>query len=442
MKKIASLTLASLSALFLACSHASASGNDPGAATTTAALGTAPNGEAIAADLYRIPLGGLPSMGNPDALVTIVEFTDYQCPFCQRAEETMQRLRASYGDAVRVVVAERPHPFHDRARPAALAALAADAQGKFEAMHTRLFALAGSLEEDSIAGAARDAGLDLARFAVDRNGAPLAPSEQLADRFSVRGTPTFFIAGRRLVGAQPYEAFHDVVEERLGAARALVANGTRPRDVYAALTATGADHVDPPKETNDEAPSCGHDCAEGATAHVSDKIEDVPTDGAPARGPARAPITIVVFGDFECPFTARAETTTLRAVEQAHPGDVRVVFKNTTIPTHVHAPLAARAALAADAQGRFWDYHDRLLAHDGVTLDRAGLLKVAGELGLDVPRFTSDLEGPSTADRLARDASDARALGVQGTPTFFVNGRRIVGAQPQAVFEATIAKAR
>jgi protein-disulfide isomerase len=248
MKKRSSFALTSLASLAalatLSCSHAAAStaGTDPGSAAATetaASAGAAPQ----ALDLYRVPVAGLPTIGNPDALVTIVEFTDYQCPYCQRAEETIARVRATYGEAVKVVVAERPLPFHDRARPAAFAALAADAQGKFEAMHSRLFALGGSLAEDALVRTARESGLDLARFEQDRNAAPLAPSEQLADHIGVRGTPTFFLSGRRVVGAQSYETFRDVVEERLAAARALVATGTRPRDVYAALTAAGADHA-------------------------------------------------------------------------------------------------------------------------------------------------------------------------------------------------------
>lgn len=445
---IASLALA----LFLhGCSHAASTGTstDPGGTTTAAQA--APNAEAPAhpLEVYKVPIGGLPAMGNPDALVTIVEFTDYECPFCQRAEQTMTRLRAAYGDTLRVVVAERPLPFHERARPAAIAAIAADAQGKFEAMHTRLFAPGASLAETSIVGTAREAGLDLARFENDRNAAPLAPSEQLADQLGVKGTPTFFIGGRRVVGAQPYETFRDVVEERLAAARSLVASGVRPRDVYAALTANGAERVAEDtkegKDAKDDAPGCNKNCNEkncndGAEEKpTSDVAEPVPVDGSPVRGARQASITVVTFGDFECPFSAKAEGT-LHALEEAHPGEVRFVFKNLPLPFHEHARLAARGALAADGQGRFWEFHDRLFARPGTALDRSGLIKIATDLGLDAARFARDLDDPKIEERIARDEADAKALGVNGTPTFFVNGRRIPGAQPQAAFEAAIAK--
>jgi protein-disulfide isomerase len=445
---LASFSLAALIALLSqGCSHAVAS-PDPGA-SATAAPQAAPSEGAPArpVDVYKVPIGGLPSIGNPDALVTIVEFTDYECPFCQRAEQTMTRLRTTYGDAIRVVVAERPLPFHERARPAAIAAIAADAQGKFEAMHTRLFAPGGSLAESAIGVAAKESVLDLARFEADRNAAPLAPSEQLADHLGVKGTPTFFIGGRRVVGAQPYETFRDVVEQRLAAARSLVASGVRARDVYAALTANGADHVEDAKEARDakdDGPGCHKNCNDGADEKpTGDTVEPVPVDGAPARGAdaRRAAITIVAFSDFECPFCAKAETT-LRALEDAHPGDVRLVFKNLPLPFHDHARLAARGALAAQAQGRFWEFHDRLFARSGTSLDRAGLLKIAADLGLDPARFGRDLDDPKIEERIARDEADAKALGVNGTPTFFVNGRRVAGAQPQAAFEAMIAKSR
>jgi protein-disulfide isomerase len=445
LASFALLALASLPLPLLSqgCSHAVSTGTNPDPAATTAAQ-AAPNAgaPAHALEVYKVPLGGLPAIGNPDALVTIVEFTDYECPYCQRAEQTMTRLRATYGDTLRVVVAERPLPFHERARPAAIAAIAADAQGKFEAMHTRLFAPGASLAETSIVGAAREAGLDLARFESDRNAAPLAPSEQLADQLGVKGTPTFFIGGRRVVGAQPYEAFHDVIEERLAAARSLVASGVRARDVYAALTANGAEHVAEEakdgKDAKDEAPGCNKNCNDGAEEKpTADVVESVPVDGSPARGAQQASITVVTFGDFECPFSAKAEGT-LHALEEAHPGEVRFVFKNLPLPFHEHARLAARGALAADAQGDFWEFHDRLFARPGTALDRSGLIKIATDLGLDAARFARDLDDPKIEERIARDEADAKALSVNGTPTFFVNGRRIPGAQPLAAFEAAI----
>jgi protein-disulfide isomerase len=425
------------------CSHGVGTG-DPSPTPPLPGLApdAVPAGVLAAVPVYRVPVDGLPSMGDARALVTIVAFTDYQCPYCRRAEATLAQLRQAYGAELRIVVAEKPLPMHDRARPAAIAALAASAQGQFEAMRARLFA--GPLDDASIALAAHDLGLDADRFDADRAAmaaTALAGSEALAGRLGVKGTPTFFINGRHLVGAQPIETFRAVIDERLAAARALVAGGVKPADVYARTVAGGAEHVE---ETGDDhGPGCGgdSDCKEGKgndVPTVGDAVEAVPIEHAPSRGPARATITVVEFADFQCPFCARAEAT-VHAVEQAHPHDVRVVFKNLPLPFHDQARPMARAALAADAQGRFWEMHDRLFALTGPA-DRAALDRVAREAGLDVARFDRDLDDASLDARLDADSADAAALGVKGTPTFFVNGHRIVGAQPPAVFERAIAK--
>jgi protein-disulfide isomerase len=432
--------LAGLALTPLGCSHAT----DPSPAPSLAVAASAevPAGVPVA-KTYRVPVDGLPAIGDARALVTIVAFTDYECPYCQRAEATVTQLRQSYGSQVRLVVAEKPLPMHDRARPAAIAALAASNQGAFDLMRGRLFA--GSLDDSAITQAASDIGLDTRRFDADRAGSAgegLARSEALAERLGVRGTPSFFINGRHLVGAQPIETFRSVIDERLAAARALVASGVKPEDVYARTIAGGAERVEEPSDDN--GPGCGGDgeCKGegkgGDEPAIGDTIEKVPTDQAPSRGPARAAVTIVEFADYQCPFCVHAEAI-IHAVEQAHPGDVRVVFKNLPLPFHDLARPMAKAAVAADAQGHFWDMHDRLFALTG-TVDRTALDGVARSLGLDVARFDRDLDDPSLDARIDADDADAKALGIKGTPTFFVNGRRIVGAQPAAVFEKAIAK--
>jgi protein-disulfide isomerase len=134
----------------------------------------------------------------------------------------------------------------------------------------------------------------------------------------------------------------------------------------------------------------------------------------------------------------RAEAS-IHAVEQAHPGEVRVVFKNLPLPMHEHAHTMAKAAFAASEQGRFWEMHDRLFALTGAA-DRPVLDGLAKDLGLDLRKFDGALDDASLDARLDADAADAARLEVKGTPTFFVNGRRIKGAQPPAVFEQAIAR--
>ena len=215
---------------------ACASGGAPRKTASTAA--SAPS--SVSDRVYRVPIDGLPALGDPKAPVTIVIFTEYECSYCRRAEATVAQLRERHGAELRVVIAEHPLPAHTRARPAALAALAAAEQGHFEGMHERM--LGGSLDDAAIDAAARSEELDIARFETSRATTAvdaLERSERLAKALGVRGTPSFFVNGRMLVGAQPLATFERVIEERLAAARKLMAAGVRPEDVYARTIADG-----------------------------------------------------------------------------------------------------------------------------------------------------------------------------------------------------------
>jgi Na+/H+ antiporter NhaA len=143
-------------------------------------------------------------------------------------------------------------------------------------------------------------------------------------------------------------------------------------------------------------------------------------------GPPDAPLTLVEYGDFECPFCARATGVTHELRERFGPR-LRYVFRHLPLPdVHPHAELGARAAVAAGAQGRFWELHDLLFAHQD-QLDYEDLAGYAADLDLDVEAFLRDLEDETTAARVRADVASAEASGARGTPTFFVNGRRHVG---------------
>ena len=144
------------------------------------------------------------------------------------------------------------------------------------------------------------------------------------------------------------------------------------------------------------------------------------------RGPADAPLTLVEYGDFECPFCARA-TGVARELREQLGDDLRYVFRHLPLhDVHEHAELAARASVAADRQGRFWDLHDLLFRHQD-ELELEDLVGYAGHLGLDVEQFVRDLDREDVHARVRADVASAEASGARGTPTFFVNGRRHVG---------------
>jgi protein-disulfide isomerase len=161
--------------------------------------------------------------------------------------------------------------------------------------------------------------------------------------------------------------------------------------------------------------------------------------GAPVKGPADAPVTIVEFSDFQCSFCFRANATVSQVLEK-YAGKVRLVFKHYPLDFHPDAPLAHRAAMAAQQQGQFWEMHDRIFANQRA-MKREDLLAHAKALGLDVPRFTADLESDRFKTVLDRDLAEGGKVGVDGTPTFFINGVPVVGARPLEAFTAVIDRA-
>jgi protein-disulfide isomerase len=157
---------------------------------------------------------------------------------------------------------------------------------------------------------------------------------------------------------------------------------------------------------------------------------------APVRGPKNAPVTIVEFSDFQCPYCKKA-VPTLHEIEKQYGSKVRVAFKHQPLPFHNNAKLAAIASVAAQEQGKFWEYHDKLFENQQA-LDRASLERYAGELGLNASKFKSALDSKKLEARVDADAAEAGRSGVQGTPTFFINGQQLVGAQPLERFKALI----
>jgi protein-disulfide isomerase len=229
-------------------STASAPATATATATVTAtATATVP---AFPVLVRRIPLGPSPALGPRDALITIVEFADFQCPYCKRAEATLATVRAKYGSDLRIVWKNQPLAFHTRAAAAAELALEArDERGDlvFWAVHDELYAVAPTLDDATLMRIARGHGVSepKAMMAISSNAhrAWIADDQALAKKVGATGTPTFFINGRELMGAQPASRFEEIIDDELTKARARVASGTRRDKVYDAIM---ADSTDPP----------------------------------------------------------------------------------------------------------------------------------------------------------------------------------------------------
>lgn len=167
----------------------------------------------------EVPIGDSPVRGPAQAAVTIVEFADFQCPFCARVQPTLARIQETYGERVNLVFKHLPLRIHPRAPAAAAASEAARLQGKFWEMHDRIFSDLGDLSDERFAQYAAELGLDVERFRRDMTSQEVrqrvARDEALANRLGVSGTPAFFINGRFFSGAQPFENFQRVIDAEL-----------------------------------------------------------------------------------------------------------------------------------------------------------------------------------------------------------------------------------
>jgi Na+/H+ antiporter NhaA len=174
----------------------------------------------------------------------------------------------------------------------------------------------------------------------------------------------------------------------------------------------------------------------GTAEQLADLYLDVDPERDHIRGPVEAPVTVVEYGDFECPYCGMAEPV-LRELRREF-GDVRYVWRHLPLnDVHPRAQLAAEASEAAAEQGAFWEIHDLLLDHqDALAPD--DLIGYARQLGLDVERFTDDIRAHTGAAQVADDIDSADLSSVSGTPTFFINGRRHYGAYDIATLSAAV----
>jgi len=371
--------------------------------------------------IWKMPVKGAPVNGPSDALVTIVQFSDYQCPFCRRAEATMNELMARYPKDVRVVLRQNPLPFHPRALPAANLALEARAQkgdAAFLEANRRLFE--GKLEEADLLALGKQLKLDERRLknAIDNNthAAEIEADSDLALDFKASGTPHFFINGLRLSGAQPLENFVTAVEAQLKVANALLAAGTPRAGVYDEIMKHAQD-ADPPERKELAAPSADN----------------------PSRGPVNAPIVIHEFADFQCPFCQKVDKT-LTELEKAYPNKLRFVWHDYPLSFHEHArpaAIVAREVRAQKGDAGFWKFHDVVFSSDA-KLSEELLGKYAATLRLDQARLSAARSDGRFDKVLESDKTLADNAGIRGTPAFVINGYYLSGAQPLKAFKRII----
>ncbi|MFW6050555.1 MAG: DsbA family protein [Myxococcota bacterium] len=385
---------------------------------------------------FKVPVtGDQPQKGPDDAVVTIVEWSDFQCPFCSRVGPTVDRIMKEYGDKVRIVWRNNPLPFHKEAMPAAVAAMEAYEQGgdeKFWEMHDLLFENQKKLKRPDLEKYAKQIGLDMGEFkkALDDNehADQVKKDQEIASGFGARGTPAFFINGRKLMGAQPYDKFKEIIDDEVQRAETLVGTGVPKSRVYAAMMKNAKTEATPdePEKQKKRVPD-------------PDAVYKVPVSNEPQRGPSNALVTVVTFSDFQCPFCSRVEGTLDQVVDK-YGDDVRIVWMNNPLPFHKEATPAAILALEAYEQGgndKFWKVHE-LLFENQKKLDRASLESYAKQVGLNMAQVKRALDNQEHKDTIEKQQQLAKSLGATGTPAFFINGRYIRGAQPLPAFQKVI----
>lgn len=400
-------------------------GGEPGAASE--GLSVEPGTQEVGEDGVTVgfTIDGFAFRGDPQAPIVMEEYSDYQCPFCSRfVRETLPFIdeeQIANGEVV-LVFYDYPLPSHPQAPAAHEAAYCAGEEGAsaYWAMHDALFEnLSEWTEQENttelFSGYANEIGLDVDQFESCLAGgtftAKVEESVLAAAQRGVNSTPSFFINGQSLTGAQPLETFRQAIET--------VRNGGQ---------LAGAP----------ESPS-----AQPGVAPTPVAIND---DVAATLGDPNAPVTIVEFTDYQCPYCARHAAQTMPSLIEQYidAGQVYYVVKDFPLDNiHPQARLAAAAARCAGEQDAYWAMHDELFASHsqwatGSQDSQAHFVSIAANLDLDAGAFEACLESGRHDEAVERNFGEGLSLGVSATPTFFINGYPVPGAQPLQIFDFAI----
>jgi protein-disulfide isomerase len=372
-----------------------------------------------------LPLdSSVPVWGSRDALVTVLVFGDLECPHTRKSLSTLRRLRNAFKSELRIAWRHRPLPDHVHARPAAEFAARVHLSSGPDAFWSLIEQAAGSSAAPTEAELMRWRGsADVpksqkshaadAKLAAERVSRDL----DLAGRYDVRSTPTFFINGTRVEGTRSYAQMRQLIDAERKASRFLLAQGIARSELYSTRAKKNLINVGP-------------DVIERTCPKIA---------GSPVRGAPSAPVTLVEFSDFECEYCKRAQPS-LSSLLARYGKDLRLVWKNFPLEQHTRARAAAALAVRAyEERGErgFWQVHDDLFL-SAPDLGEATLLRIAKRASLNPEAARDALRLAERNTSIARDVALGEKLEVSGTPTFFINGRRLAGARAASEFRAVI----
>lgn len=380
-------------------------------------------------DRYAVPVGESISIGPHDAPITIINFSDFQCPFSQRAVPVIALLMEQYPEKIRYVFKHFPLGFHRLATKAARTSIAADRQGNFWEAYELIFQNNKNLTSEKLSAMAQKLQLDMERFQVDSTS---QESQHIINRdidegrqFGVRGTPTLFVNGKRMVGVE-IKVMREIIAKDLKKAEKMKREGIT--DFYAAFIKNGMTTFAKPKSV--------------APPVQKTIYRLIPPENTPSIGNQESEMRIVAFLDYQCPHSRKVYNTMKELAEQKKRA-VLLQFINLPLSFHLHAKEAALAALVANKHEKFELFSDKMFStqHVWSSMDKSAfsdyLLSVAKSLEIDESTFKRELASATVKRKLRKQREIAENLGVHITPASFINGRYIRGAYPLFSFIAT-----
>lgn len=381
------------------------------------------------------------AIGNPNAPLQIVEYTDYQCPYCQRhSAETMPQILSELVEHGRVYYVLKDFPLdqlHPQARAAAKAARCGGTQEAYLEMHDAVFNSQdrwGGQSDEQVAAIftelAVEIGLDEAEFSTCYQSTEqddyIQANLEEGIEFGVNSTPSFFFNGYLASGALPFDNFAQIT--------GWAENGELEAVIEESMRAAYERQVAQQQQQQQPQP-----------APTPAGPVDVPLGTSYAIGDPNAPVTIVEYTDYQCPFCNRHFQQTFPALKEKYidTGMVYYVFKDFPLTSiHPQAVLASEAARCAGDQDAYLEMHDALFLQQGEWNGRGDAAALfsgyAADLGLDTTRFDECMSSHQYEAAVQADLQEGIGFGITGTPTFFLNGQRLVGAQPLDTFEQAI----
>ncbi len=375
-----------------------------------------------AENLVSLPVDGAPVRGERDAPLTVHLFSDLSCEDCRAVYDRLTAEIDGHPGEMRLVF--RHAPMDDMGQQVARAAIAADEQGKFWEFVDTLYDLPALPSQDQWPKVVEAAGLDVERWEQDRRSpmidAVLEHDAIHAEEVGLVQAPTYFVNGIRKVGGVAIQEFDEVIAEEREYVAAMEDAGLSGADISWRRILQNYQPVDW-EEVEEQRRRLE---AELTVVHV-------PLGESPQRGasPQESLVTVVVFVDLRCGYSAQASAELRALVEHYDDQGMRLVFKHFPLPMHEDAGRLARASVLANQAGAFWDFVDAVYMGE-TRIDDTNLESTLRDLGWHGEDFEASMEDEEVRAAVENDRRLGEELGITGTPTMYVNGIELVGVYP------------